>query len=73
MLTQGEIGEIVGGCKEWFEIPSKVAKAQQTLTRQEIPEAVRAERERIMKIFESFGKVQLKKALSDKEFEALFD
>lgn len=31
------------------------------------------ERERIMKIFASFGKIQLKKPLSGKEFEALFD
>lgn len=31
------------------------------------------ERERIMKIFASFGKIQLKKPLSGAEFEALFD
>ena len=36
-------------------------------------EGGKAERERIMKIFASFGKVQLKKPLSGKEFEALFD
>ena len=27
-LTSGEIGEIVGDCKEWFEIPDRVANAQ---------------------------------------------
>lgn len=31
------------------------------------------ERQRIMKIFASFGKVQLEKPLSGEEFEALFD
>ena len=38
-----------------------------------IEEAKKQERERIMKIFASFGKVQLKKPLLGKEFEALFD
>ena len=28
LLTDEEIGEIIGSCKEWFEIPDKVAKAQ---------------------------------------------
>ena len=32
-----------------------------------------SERERIMKVFASFGKIQLEKPLSGKEFEALFD
>ena len=31
------------------------------------------EKERIMRIFASFGKIQLSKPLSGKEFEALFD
>lgn len=38
-----------------------------------VNKAKQQERERIMKIFASFGKVQLKKPLSGKEFEALFD
>ena len=35
--------------------------------------ARKEERERIMKIFASFGRIRLKKPLSGKEFEALFD
>ena len=35
--------------------------------------STKEERERIMKIFASFGKIQLKKPLSGKKFEALFD
>ena len=31
------------------------------------------ERERIMKVFASLGKIQLEKPLSGEEFEALFD
>lgn len=28
LLNDEEIGEIVGGCKKWHEIPDKIAKAQ---------------------------------------------
>jgi len=38
-----------------------------------IPIVREDERERIMRIFASFGKIQLEKPLSGKEFEALFD
>jgi len=38
-----------------------------------IERAVKAERERMLKIFASFGKIQLSKPLTGEEFEALFD
>ena len=28
LLSEAEKGEIVGGCKEWFQIPDRVVKAQ---------------------------------------------
>lgn len=28
LLSDGEVGEIVGGCKQWFEVPGKIAQAQ---------------------------------------------
>ena len=45
-------------------------KAQDTKS---YAQGVKDERERIMKIFASFGKIQLAKPLSGKEFEALFN
>ena len=39
----------------------------------EIERAKKAERERMLRIFASFGKIQLEKPLSGKEFEALFE
>ena len=32
LLTDGEVGEIVGDCKEWWEIPDRIAKAQDAKT-----------------------------------------
>ena len=39
----------------------------------QIEEAKKQERKRILKIFGSFGKIELEKPLSGAEFEALFD
>ena len=61
-----ELNEALDYMVESYEVMAELYKT-------ECQQRVKQERERIMKIFASFDKIQLKKPLSGKEFEALFD
>lgn len=72
LKAQAEISFKAGkesGDKEYEQALNDLA----ILAQQRYKAGQESERKRIMKIFASFGKIQLSKPLSGKEFEALFD